>query len=722
MRRRASAARLARGEARAGASGAENPAEESAKRSNDLPEIAKKADDLEAIKKAVDDAAAIGGGLWISYLFVLFYFAVAAGAVTHADLFFEKPVKLPFLSVELPLVAFFFLAPLIFLVVHGYTLVHLVMLSDKVKRYHQALYDQIGDKGSSSDTEREERKEKRDSLRRQLPSNIFIQILAGPSDLRQSLFGWLLRAIAWLTLVIAPVLLLLIFQIQFLPFHHAVIAWTQRVALVADLLLLAWLWRKILSDRELGGPFGSWIWEALGLAIGFAVVFFSVAVVTFPGEWQEDLLSWRILPVTAEWANPATKTDARGVPRTASFRDWVLNAQRVSLHDWLFDASPDRVTRLRLPFSATLVLPGLNVYEGLGIDDREKAKWHDFIFRARGRDLRGAIFDFASLPKVDFEGADLQGASLNVAQLQGASLVGAHLQAAWLVEAQLQGASLFNAQLQGARLERAQLQSALLVATQFQGAKLDRAQLQGANLDFALLRGASIISAQLQGAWLTGTQLQGASLKDAQLQGASLQGAELEATDLTGAYLWRTNRARSSVTPSALRMSGETWLPEWPDEASNRRPWDNNSYQALLRTIIGTPSPGSLREQALGRIQVLSCSNSDKALASCDPAAAPPPDAAAWREALEAASVDEKAYDAAVATVLKRLVCSGGGDAIHILRGPGFSLRLAAAVTAASGLIDDLMNKDSKDCPVAAALTDGDRANLLDIKQATKSP
>ena len=57
--------------------------------------IAEKADDLEAIKKAVDDAAAVGGGLWLSYLFVLFYLAVAAGAVTHADLFFENPVKLP---------------------------------------------------------------------------------------------------------------------------------------------------------------------------------------------------------------------------------------------------------------------------------------------------------------------------------------------------------------------------------------------------------------------------------------------------------------------------------------------------------------------------------------------------------------------------------------------------------------------------------------------------
>ena len=73
----------------------------------ELPPIADKTDDLEAIKKAVDDAAAVGGGLWLSYLFVLFYFAVAAGAVTHADLFLEKPVKLPFLNIDLPLLAFF---------------------------------------------------------------------------------------------------------------------------------------------------------------------------------------------------------------------------------------------------------------------------------------------------------------------------------------------------------------------------------------------------------------------------------------------------------------------------------------------------------------------------------------------------------------------------------------------------------------------------------------
>jgi hypothetical protein len=76
--------------------------------------VAEKANDLEGTKKAVDEAASVGGGLWLSYLFVLFYLAVAAGAVTHADLFLENPVKLPFLNIELPLLAFFFLAPILF--------------------------------------------------------------------------------------------------------------------------------------------------------------------------------------------------------------------------------------------------------------------------------------------------------------------------------------------------------------------------------------------------------------------------------------------------------------------------------------------------------------------------------------------------------------------------------------------------------------------------------
>jgi hypothetical protein len=83
------------------------------------PALAASADDLEALRAAVIDAAGISFGLWVSYLFVLFYLLIAAGGVTQRDLFFENPVKLPFLSVDLPLKSFFWLGPLLFLIMHA---------------------------------------------------------------------------------------------------------------------------------------------------------------------------------------------------------------------------------------------------------------------------------------------------------------------------------------------------------------------------------------------------------------------------------------------------------------------------------------------------------------------------------------------------------------------------------------------------------------------------
>src|SRR6516162_2005155 len=100
------------------------------------PPPAAKADDLEASRAAVVDASGISTGLWLSYVFVLFYLLVAVGGVTHRDLFFESPVKLPFLNVDLPLVGFFMLGPALFLVVHAYVLLHLVLLAGKVGVFH----------------------------------------------------------------------------------------------------------------------------------------------------------------------------------------------------------------------------------------------------------------------------------------------------------------------------------------------------------------------------------------------------------------------------------------------------------------------------------------------------------------------------------------------------------------------------------------------------------
>src|SRR5208282_4011812 len=436
----------------------------------------------------------------------------------------------------------------------------------------------------------------------------------------------------------------------------------------------------------------------------------------FPGEWQEDYLpNWRIIP-TSDDTGKLTK---------------------VSLHDWVFNGPVDDTTRRRKSlFSSTLVLPGLNIYEGLNIDDPEKAKWRDFVFRARGRDLRGAIFDLASLPKVDFDGAELrgasfegahlQGASLDEAKLQGASLVGSTLQGASLDRAELQGVSLKGAHLEGASLNAAQLQVAFLVGAHLQGASLDNAQLQGASLvdaqlqgallDTTQLQGASLDRAQLAGADLNAAHLEGASLFHARLQGALLQAAVLRATDLSYAYLWRTNRgARSYVGAhwyvNDVKLSGAQWQPSSSDE----------EYQGLRQTMESLP-PGRLRDQALDRIRKLDCANPEPTLASCDPSQPPPAEAFVWQKALEDARVDDAAYAKALTKTLKALVCSGREDAPRVLRGMMdlFPSRLEAAGPDAPALVDFIM---SKDCPVLTSLTDGDKATLLRIKEdAIKRP
>ena len=418
--------------------------------------------------------------------------------------------------------------------------------------------------------------------------------------------------------------------------------------------------------------------------------------------------------------------------------------KEASLHDWIFNSEVDPTTRRRwLPFSNTLVLQGLNVYEALGIDDPEKAKWRDFVFYARGRDLNGAMFDNAVLRKIDFEGAQLRGASFFRSQLQGASLIHAHLQGATFLFAQLQGALLQQAQLQGAALPAVQGQGADFANAQLQGARLEDAYLQGASLAGAQLQGASLIYAQLQGAQLDNAQLQGATLVLAQLRGVSFQFASLEATDLSHAFLWRSNGGGPSAILPGLSTAArvvsvrlgdvpETWNPVWLSRGK-AEPWDSGAYQDLLKVIEALPA-SDLRKAALDRIRRLDCANPDLTLASCDPSVQVPAEMVAWRNSLESARVDDTTYFNALAMTLKTLVCSGRDDAPDILSlllnqslgygsmpalGATYVLnRLAATGPEAPALIDFIM---SKDCPVSASLTDPDRAKLLQVKQAIEA-
>ncbi len=374
------------------------------------PAIAAKADDLEAMRDAVVDAAAVSGGLWLSYLFVLFYLLIAVGGVTQRDLLFENPVKLPFLGVDLPLKGFFLFGPAIFLVVHLYVLLQFGLLANKVSAFHVALDKQLATEPETCE-----------KLRRQLPNNIFVQFLAGPKDIRRHRLGRLLALVAWISLVIGPIVLLVFFELQFLPYHSPSITWCQRFAVAIDLGLLWSIWPSVAL---LGGirPWRRSVRIAWWGLVSFVPIVLVFGIATFPGEWLD--------------------THLRPIP----YRDPVYVT--------LVAGEPDDITRKPASlWSNVLVLPGLDAIDHAKFDTEAKFAAVASTISLRGRDLRGAVLYEARLRKADLTGAELQGADLRVAQLKSASLRDAQLQGASLADANLQSAVLRGAQLQGASLD-----------------------------------------------------------------------------------------------------------------------------------------------------------------------------------------------------------------------------------------------------------------------------
>jgi uncharacterized protein YjbI with pentapeptide repeats len=512
----------------------------------------------------VVDAAGVGAGLWLSYLFVMFYLLVAVGGVTHRDLLFESPVKLPFLSVDLPLKGFFYLGPALFLVMHAYVLLHLTLLAGKVGVFDAELQELIAD----SDL--------RARFRRQLPSNIFVQFLAGPREVRTGFMGFMLRLIAMVSLIIGPIALLVLIQLQFLPYHDGLVTWWHRAAVVIDLALLWAFWPAVTSGESPGAA-----WRALRpsslsvmLLASLLPVLLVFGIATFPGEWLDDAVA----------ATPLG-----------------------TLHSALVQGQVDFLSRtLTSPWSNVLVLPGLEETDIVKFDPDGKLNHLRATASLRGRHLEGAVLIGATLRRADLAGAQLQRARLDYADLTGAAFAVAAGESSQLTTApaSLQGASLLLARLQGARLRRVLLQGANLVGAELDGADLERAQLQGADLDYASLRGASLVGgdfraatfsyASLQGAECSNTDFRGAAFYRAQLQGVDLSSSHVRGAEFLQTFVWRSspptsaNRAETFVDQNMIKR---WYFPDlrraYTEGLGDRVPldWDGFEFKELVVTI-----------------------------------------------------------------------------------------------------------------------------------------
>jgi len=577
------------------------------------------------------------------------------------------------------------LGPLVFLIVHAYVLLHFVLLAGKVGAFHAELQAQIaGD-------------DARARLRRQLPSNIFVQSLAGPREVRTGIIGFLLRLIVQISLVAGPIALLILFQLQFLPYHNEWITSWQRIAVVIDLILLWLLWPPIargdttqlrLNDFE-RVKVQAW---ALVSLLPILLVF---TIATFPSEWlEENLLSMPLVPTT--WAAVLSSDEK-------ALRGWT------TLHELLVAGAVNYVTDSpKSLWSNVLVLPDFKAGDRVKFDAEGKIAIGSDALSLRGRDLQGAVFVRAHLDKADFTDARLQSAVLTLAELREAKFwcdsVGGEQKCA-----QLQGANLTFAQLQGARLVQAQLQGATLDTAQLQGADLERAQLQGALLLGAQLQGARLVQAQLHGAWLLQAQLQGANLDTAQLQGA----------DLEGALVWRAKAPDKDATkgvwgnpdPGAKSLglgceNGHSW------ESCD---WTPASFAALKKLIENEVPAGLLREDALRRIAVLE----------------KPPDPAdhttadAWSPLYDP-KFTRAQYLAGLATTLQQAFCTAGSSpeaVAGLIQQLDYRFKndVGQDDTGQEAKLAEVLLDEAK-CPGAHGLPEEDKAKLREIRDRAPPP
>jgi uncharacterized protein YjbI with pentapeptide repeats len=497
--------------------------------------------DVKAAREFVQDAASVASALWVSYLGIMVYIAIAVGAVTHVDLFLERPVKLPLLGdTPLPLLAFFILAPIAFIIWHAYTLLHFGILAKKVAKF-------VATPGY------------REDFLWRLPANIFLQLFVGPPPLQKGRIGSVSLAITWISLVVGPILLLLLIQIQFLPFHSWVVTYTHRAIIVLDLILLWTLWPVAVLGGELGRvPENRFrlSWAAFSAAGATAVVLFvSGIVATFPGEWVEQYSGGKWIPPSrfTAWLGARDKNDQ---PVWTSFHDLLVNG-----------AYDERNQRRRSLFSNALVLPDFDALGATAVDASKLYSAKQTVARKWGH-FEQAIFRGADLRKVNFENAHLEGASFYQAQMQGSNFYNANLEGADFYQAKLQAVSFNHAKLGLANLQLADLTHADLLEARLEGASLKQANLAEAKLSKARLRASNLDGAAAQCAFLEEADLRGATFRRANLQAATMTKAQMEGSSLEMALLQGANLRNSNLSVARL-VNAEVWMADFAGADSN---------------------------------------------------------------------------------------------------------------------------------------------------------
>ena len=228
-------------------------------RRGERPPAAPRAEVLADLRKAVGDATDLLRALTFTYLAAWAYIVVAAGSVDDRQLLVGTSIQLPLLGTGVGLTAFFWMAPALFLVLHGNVLLQLYLLARRLRRFDEAA--RLLPEAEQAHAR---------SLLTPFP---FVEWRAGRETARAMHATFALTN--WALYIVLPLFLFLWVQFKFLPYQAEWTTFFHLAVIALDLLFLWLVWPRLnqaqggwrAGVRELRrGPASRWMLRAAPVA------------------------------------------------------------------------------------------------------------------------------------------------------------------------------------------------------------------------------------------------------------------------------------------------------------------------------------------------------------------------------------------------------------------------------------------------------------------------
>ncbi len=530
-------------------------------------------------------------GNFLAYLAILIYFFVTVTSTTHEDLLRETPVAVPLLNITLPLWWFFLAGPFALMLIHFNLLRQYYYLSKNLHYLDTELCIQY------KDEEKNNICYERDQHSSALLTTIFLD-RDMPGVLR------ILSNVAlWGSSVLAPLVVLYLFQWYFLAYHSSFVTWAQRVFLYFDALVMLAIWKEIFKmnyqvthKKRLKKL--SRIMTTILVFVFVSTVPLIIATETDLSQKAKEFIQTEdrtfedvnFEDVTIEDVTIEDITIEDITIEDVNFED--VNFEDVTFEDVTFedvtfedvtfedvafgdvafgdvafgdvafgDVTTSKLLKIICQFFLKVPL-NLNlpnhffVKKDIPVDifiepnlefkeyNRRLANYvknRQIGINLRNRDLKNVNFNGSKFLFASFQNTCLSGANMFKADLKGANMFKADLKDADMKGADLKGANMFKADLKGAKMTRANLKDADMTGADLEGAKMFKADLKGTKMFKADLKGTKMFKADLKGADMWMVDLKGADMWMADLKGANMTGADLKGANMTGADLKGAN-------------------------------------------------------------------------------------------------------------------------------------------------------------------------------------